>query len=296
MVIELTSKKFGRLTVIERAENSKWGKTRWVCKCNCGKVKTVLGEHLRKGRIVSCGCYNKEKKSNLIHGERHSRIYSIWCDMKYRCSDSNSAKRRKNYYDRGIRVCSEWKDSFETFKKWSMSHGYTDKLTIDRIDVDGNYEPFNCRWVDIKTQDNNKTTNHYVTYKGEKITVAELSEKVGLTYNTLLGRILRNPNKPIEELLERPKTHAERMATDKEYHDKMIKIYKSNRPNAIAVNMIDKDSKEVIKDFPKLMDAAEWIKNNTKYKKADYSTINKVCKGRGKTAYGYSWEYKGGDK
>lgn len=294
----LIGQKFNRLTVIGRAENDKYGKARWICKCECGNETTVASTHLTQGRIKSCGCLKSEltAKRNYKHGLAHTRIHNIWCDMKDRCYNANKPKY-KNYGFRGITVCDEWLHDFKAFYDWSIANGYNDILTIDRMDVNKGYSPDNCRWADNKTQANNKTTNHYVKYDDRVLTVSELAEEVGLTYNTLISRILRNPDTDVSELISKPKSHAERMETDEEYRKKCIESMKNNKPNAIKVNMVDKDTSEVLKTFNKLMDAAKWIRENTNYEKADYSTINKVCKGKSKTAYGYKWAYadKGGD-
>lgn len=294
---DLTGMKFNRLTVMCRVENSKTGQSRWKCKCDCGNESVVTGSRLTNGIIKSCGCLSREKliERNYRHGLTKTRLYHTWCDMKDRCYNANKPKY-KNYGFRGITVCDEWLHDFKAFYDWSIANGYNDILTIDRIDVDKGYSPDNCRWADNKTQANNKTTNHYVKYKGKVLTVSELAEEVGLIYNTLIRRILNNPDKDVSELIEKPISHKERMKTDEEYRKKCIESMKANKPNAIKVNMVDKDTSEVLKTFDKLMDAAKWIRENTNYEKADYSTINKVCKGQSKTAYGYKWAYadKGG--
>jgi hypothetical protein len=188
--IDLIGQRFGKLTVIERSENSCGGKTRWVCRCDCGKEKVILGDSLRKGRTSSCGCKYLEsnKGRNTTHGQTSTRIYRIWLSVKQRCCYKNSSTY-KIYGDRGITVCEEWKNDFQTFHEWAMSHGYTDELTIDRIDVNGNYEPSNCRWVDMKTQQNNRRNNRKIIYKGKKYTLAQLAEELNISSATLANRI-----------------------------------------------------------------------------------------------------------
>lgn len=122
------------------------------------------------------------------HGQRHTRIYSIYHDMKRRCYNPNR-KNYKNYGAKGISVCNEWRDDFVSFYEWAIKNGYTDKLTIDRIDNNGNYCPENCRWVDRKIQNNNKSNNHLVTYNGKTQTLKKWSEELGLDYSALLARI-----------------------------------------------------------------------------------------------------------
>lgn len=144
--IDLTGQRFGKLVVLERAKgNSK--QINWLCKCDCGRTTVVQGSNLKNGHIRSCGCLISE--SNTKHGQWNTRLYRIYHAMKQRCYNPNSAPY-PFYGGRGITVCSEWLNDFQAFYDWAMSNGYRDDLSIDRIDVDGNYEPGNCRWT-IKT-------------------------------------------------------------------------------------------------------------------------------------------------
>jgi hypothetical protein len=116
----------------------------------------------------------------------HHRIYTIWFDMKRRCYQPQN-KRYYRYGGRGITVCDEWLD-FQSFFDWSLANGYRDDLTIDRADTDGDYSPQNCRWVNWKTQANNKANNHYITYQGKTQTMMEWSEELNISYTTLRRR------------------------------------------------------------------------------------------------------------
>ena len=184
----LTGEKFGRLTVIERAEN-KNNRTTWLCKCECGNETIVEGFCLKHGTTKSCGCLRREY--NTKHGSSHSRLYRIWSAMKGRCLNKNSYSY-KWYGERGITICNEWIDDFQRFYDWAMLNGYSDDLSIDRIDVNGNYEPNNCRWVDIKTQANNTTRNNLITHNNETHTISEWSKILDISYDTLRSRISRN--------------------------------------------------------------------------------------------------------
>lgn len=181
-VHDLTGNRYGRFTVVSRAANNKKGETMWNCICDCGNTRTVFAYHLKSGHSKSCGCITKK------HGMFGTRLYKIWDGMKYRCHNSNSTAY-KNYGARGIIVCEEWRNNFQTFYDWSISHGYSADLTLDRLDVNGNYEPSNCRWATDIQQHNNTRKNHYVTYNGETHTIAEWSRITGINPSTLNSRI-----------------------------------------------------------------------------------------------------------
>lgn len=189
-LIDLTGQRFGRLVVIERADNSADGRARWLCRCDCGQSKTVLGEHLKKGRTKSCGCAKSESSSKRFkkHGGRNSKLYRIWSNMKDRCNNPD-CKVYSDYGERGIKVCKEWIDDFSAFQKWALANGYKEGLTIDRKDNDKGYSPDNCRWTDRKIQGNNKRNCRYITYKGQRKTVAEWSDITGIPHDTLLYRL-----------------------------------------------------------------------------------------------------------
>lgn len=148
----LIGKEFGILLVKEYDYKQK----RWNCQCKCGKETKVETSKLKSGKTKSCGCLRAEQKRQELtkHGMRETRLYRIWHSMKCRCQLERH-KSYKNYGGRGIRVCDEWQ-AFEPFRDWAMDNGYTDKLTIDRIDVNGNYEPSNCRWIPMAEQSKNR--------------------------------------------------------------------------------------------------------------------------------------------
>lgn len=159
-LIDLTGKRFGKLVVIERAGNDKYHKPLWKCKCDCGNETIVSGAVLRRGDTTSCGCMQGIRKDlaykPLIMRRTHAnRLFNTWSGMIYRCENPH-ASHYSIYGGRGISVCEEWRNSYEAFAKWSLSHGYSDDKEIDRINNDGNYCPENCRWIPHKSNSRNR--------------------------------------------------------------------------------------------------------------------------------------------
>lgn len=190
-LVDLTGHQYGRLKVIKKEGKDKWGGTLWLCKCECGNEKIISSGHLKSGASQSCGCLriDRTKQALTKHKMCDSRLYRAWHHMKNRCHNPD-VDGYNNYGGRGIKVCEEWQD-FVPFKEWALANGYDDTLTLDRIDVNGNYEPSNCRWVSIKVQANNKRNNHLVTYKGMTKTISQWAEEYGIKYGTLLARLTR---------------------------------------------------------------------------------------------------------
>lgn len=183
--IDITGHRFGRLVAIQYAE-SKNG-ARWLCVCDCGKETITSTRSLRYGSTKSCGCGSKEQavaNTNLGRAKRavpypHARkLKDLLSNMMARCMDQKN-KRWKNYGGRGIKVCHEWLVSGRLFYKWATENGYKPGLQIDRIDVNGNYEPSNCRFITQKEQMNNTTRNHFVEWNGERLTIAQWEERFG---------------------------------------------------------------------------------------------------------------------
>jgi len=195
-VDDLTNQRFGKLVVISRVENASNGKAKWLCRCDCGNNTTVCGVNLKNGHTKSCGCLSKK------HGHaRKERLYNIWVGMRQRCRDKN-ADNWKHYGGRGISVCEEWNE-YPVFRTWALSNGYDEAKSIDRIDVNGNYCPENCRWADSTQQNNNVRSNRLFTYNGETLTMAQWARKANMPYKLLKQRIRQGME--LERALTQPK-------------------------------------------------------------------------------------------
>ena len=183
---DLTGQKFGRLTVIKRVENSKHGHIMYLCQCECGKQKNIIASSLLSGHTKSCGCLNKEVITK--HGLIHHRIRSIYKGMKERCYNSH-CKKFKYYGGKRIKICDEWLNDLKNFYNWAMINGYQDNLTIDRIDSNGNYEPNNCRWIDMKMQLRNTSRTKMITFNNETMCLKDWAKKLKINYRTLQYRL-----------------------------------------------------------------------------------------------------------
>ena len=200
---DLSGQKFGRLTVIcrdiEYTDSSGASRYKYKCLCDCGNYTWATPYQLKSGGVRSCGCLHKESasnrgKANTRHGGNRrnapyeeKRLYHIWSGMKQRCENPNNGSY-SNYGGRGIKICEEWND-FANFQKWSLDNGYSDDLSIDRIDYNGNYEPNNCRWATKIEQANNTRANRFVDIGGVSHTVADWSRISGVKAATILARL-----------------------------------------------------------------------------------------------------------
>lgn len=188
-IYRLEGKRFGRWTVIEQVGVDGRGEKMYRCQCDCGNIRTVRSSNLRGGKSSSCGCFANElvSKRSRTHGMSNSRIFYIWGGMLNRCNNPNDY-HYKWYGGRGISVCPEWMQSFESFYEWSITNGYSDEMSIDRIDNDGNYEPSNCRWITHREQMHNTCRNVMLTYEGKTMCAIEWSREVGIKEGTIRYR------------------------------------------------------------------------------------------------------------
>lgn len=186
---DLTGKRFGRLTVIALDKTVNRKGCFWKCKCDCGNETTVLASRLNIGKTKSCGClkHDNYKDGAEYNNIKYKRLYSIWAKMRHRCEYEKDVAY-ESYGGRGITVCKEWHD-FNSFKDWALCNGYSDDLTIDRIDNNAGYSPSNCRWADRVQQANNTRSNRLLTYNGKTMTLSEWSRELGIFKSTIYRRL-----------------------------------------------------------------------------------------------------------
>lgn len=190
ILTEHTGQRFGRLLVLRVAHRDHELRYHWLCRCDCGKEVVKNGRLLRDGRTQSCGCYRKEKISEIktTHGDsRTSRVYSIWNGMHARCYNPRN-RSYKNYGGRGISVCERW-HVYENFRA-DMGASHRGELSIDRYpDKNGNYEPSNCRWATHKQQSRNQRTNRLIPFMGETLNLSAWAERMNVPSERIRNRL-----------------------------------------------------------------------------------------------------------
>lgn len=211
----LLGQKFGRLLVLRQAEDyigENYSKSRWLCKCDCGNEIVVRSAGLTSGLTKSCGCLKSDinSKAHKKHNLSGTKIYRIYSGMKDRCFNKND-EHYSDYGGRGITICSEWlgEHGVEHFAKWAYENGFDEnadyrQCTIDRINVNGNYEPSNCRWATQKEQCNNWRKTKRYEYNGEFHTLSEWADITGLNYHMLKARVTKY-GYTMKEAIETPK-------------------------------------------------------------------------------------------
>ncbi|MBQ9487132.1 MAG: Rha family transcriptional regulator, partial [Selenomonadaceae bacterium] len=304
---DLTGQRFGRLTVLERVENNKWGQRKYLCKCNCGREIVTLGKNLCNGRVKSCGCVRASEKNlqnlegmqfgdlkvleraeigytlwkcrcicgaecivashDLISGKKKScgcrrgqnhkmsgtPIYNLWQHIKLRCFNPEYAGY-ENYGGRGITICDEWLN-FQAFYDYisKLEHCGEEGYTIDRIDVNGNYEPGNVRFAIKRTQSRNKRNNIYADYFGKRTLVVDIAELTGIKYNTLVQRLKKGLNdadliKPVKKVV--PKSDLV-LVQDNNVLTTSLKV----------AEVFEKDHGHILRDVRNLINQMEGLSN-----------------------------------
>lgn len=205
-------KKFGRLTVLDAIrERSESGNSRWMwrCKCECGKESIITPNSIVYGNTRSCGCLARERfvefnksRSHKYNTTEYKKLWWKYYAIRNRCYNENSS-RYKDYGGRGIKVYSEWNDNFDNFVEWALSNGYEEGLTIERVDVNGDYCPENCKFITLEEQANNKRNTVWVEYRGERLSLATLCKNYGLNYHSVHFRLYHR-GMSVEEAVETP--------------------------------------------------------------------------------------------
>ena len=190
MAYDLIDQRFGKLKVVELLPDRSHKERHWRCVCDCGNEYTATSHALIHGTATQCHrCAMKQVGlSNTKHKCEPKRLHEIYTNMKTRCNNPNYELYHR-YGGRGISVCVEWADSFIAFRDWAFSSGYSEELSLDRIDNNGNYCPENCKWSTVTEQANNRRTNRLVTLFGETDTLANMVRKTGTTYGTVQARL-----------------------------------------------------------------------------------------------------------
>ena len=193
---------FGRLTVVGHTKIR--GRQACECVCDCGATHVVASSDLRASRTKSCGCLNAEQRrvSNLTHGDSKKRLFKIWAQMIERCKPGLVQSR--NYGNCGIRVCREWQN-YEGFREWALANGYRDDLTIERMDVNGNYSPSNCTWITRARQACNRRATIRVAFGGVTKCLSEWCREKGCNYHTAVSRYWKGWS--AEHLFDPPVPH-----------------------------------------------------------------------------------------
>lgn len=183
--LNLSGIRFSNLIAVREFNRDRIGFVIWECHCDCGKTTYARSASLKRGEVKSCGCLKAE--NNKSHGNSHLREYKIWGAIKRRCGNKND-KKYHLYGGRGISVCERWLSSFELFLS-DMGYRPSKNHSIDRINVNGNYEPSNCKWATVKEQNRNKRTNRIIEYNGMAKTAVDWSEEFNMTKSKFMWRI-----------------------------------------------------------------------------------------------------------
>ena len=200
-LLDLQGRQFGRLSVLCRLPDKRWGRIHWVCFCDCGNIKAVSSKHLLSGATKSCGCYRNEVTASRTstHNKSNTKYYRVWYGLLSRCLITTNPAY-PNYGGRGITVCDRWLD-FENFYA-DMGHAPDDAYELDRINNEGPYSPENCRWVTRKLQSRNRRSNRFITLGGRTLCVSDWEYLLGFKKGVIFSRLSRGW--PIQKALTTP--------------------------------------------------------------------------------------------
>ena len=266
----LIGQKFNRLTILSIWKNKESGYYMCRCRCDCGNTRDNRLTYVKNGGIKSCGCSKYKHRplpnnsSSVFDGRSSHPLHKVWNAMFDRCENPNN-QMFSVYGGRGISVCQEWRD-FQKFVEWSDSVGGRPKgYSLDRIDPNGNYCPENCRWADDETQQNNKRTNQYLTYKGETLSLSQWARKLGISRYAIQYRFMQGWS--AEDILEVPLKHRK-----DEYRRKILQKTKSG---------------DIVAVYNSLSELPEEYK---------ITSVSSACNGHYQrdTYKGYIWEYAEG--
>lgn len=208
--IDITGNKYNKLTVIRRVKSNIKGLPRWLCQCECGNYTEVNGNNLKNGAVKSCGCLLKDPENAKHFGEPRKkektleevRLYRIFRGMITRCENKNNPAY-KNYGARGIKICNEWRNSFLSFYQWAINNGYKLGLTIERINVNKDYEPLNCKWISRRQQNFNKRNSYNFIINGKRQCLSAWCKEYNMPYLTVYNRITKF-GMSVEDALTKP--------------------------------------------------------------------------------------------
>jgi len=208
---DLSGQRFGRLIALSDIGSNAHNSRIWLCKCDCGKEMKVASSDLRGGHTKSCGCYNLDKiiERNTTHGGCYTRLHKIWSNMTSRCYIPSST-RFADYGGRGITVHDEWKKDFSIFRTWAYANGYADNLTIERKDVNGHYNPGNCKWIPNSEQSRNTRANVIITLEHKTKLLADWRREYHISRCAYDYRIHRGmtPTEAVKFLIDNPTSHS----------------------------------------------------------------------------------------
>lgn len=189
----LVGLRFGKLSVLKKLGKDRHGEMRWLCICDCGSEYESTSNRLTSGQTTCCrDCMIKKiGDSNRKHGATPKKLFYAYTNMKTRCYNKNYSLYHR-YGGRGIQVCEEWRKSFKSFREWALKNGWSEELSLDRINNDGNYEPSNCKWSTCVEQSNNRRTSRMITYNGITDTMANWARNTGIPYYVIQRRLYLN--------------------------------------------------------------------------------------------------------